>query len=450
MPSLRRRALSYFADSSPYFEWLADAPYPVFLDAGKPYSDRGRFSVITADPDTIISFDASDNTAIGVLISEAQEAIEGHTNAMASLSELPFCGGAIGYLSYELGEAQQLSRPLDCDLPALLVGIYSWAIVVDHQQQHCELVVQGCCQSHWAQRLLDGEQPDGRRPATSHAGDFKLESAFHSPLDWPAYRQRFAQIQDYILAGDCYQINLTRQFSARYSGSPWQAYQRLRRAAAAPFSAYWDFGQGQLLSLSPERFIRADGGQLQTQPIKGTAARASDPKEDARLAEELQASEKNRAENVMIVDLLRNDLSRNCIAGSVQAENLLELQSFRTVHHLVSTVSGSLRADITPLAALLDCFPGGSITGAPKRRAMEIIAELEPSRRSLYCGSLFYLSASGHMDSSITIRSFVCKNGVIRGWAGGGIVADSVAEEEFQETEEKLGKLMRALAELND
>ncbi len=443
MSSLRRRTLAYFSDSSRYFDWLATAPRPVFIDAGKPYSDRGRFSIISADPDTIISIDASDNTAIGVLISSAQDAIGAAISGMDSASDLPFCGGAIGYLSYELGEATQISRPAQADLPLLLVGIYSWAVIIDHQLQRCELVAQADCKSRWALRLLDGETPDRPTPAQP----FQLANDFSSTLDWPAYQQRFAQIQHYIRAGDCYQINLTREFTANYSGSPWHAYQRLRRAAGAPFSVYWDFGDAQLLSLSPERFISAEGGKLKTQPIKGTAARSADAKEDAKLAEQLLGSEKNRAENVMIVDLLRNDFSRNCVAGSVHTENLLELQSFRTVHHLVSTVSGTLRNHISPLAALLDCFPGGSITGAPKRRAMEIIAELEPSRRSLYCGSVFYLSANGRMDSSITIRSFVCHQGKIRGWAGGGIVADSVAEEEFRETEEKLGKLMQALAE---
>ena len=184
-----------------------------------------------------------------------------------------------------------------------------------------------------------------------------------------------------------------------------------------------------------------------TQPIKGTAPRSPDPVTDKANAEALEASEKNRAENVMIVDLLRNDLGKNSTAGSVQVERLLELQSFNTVHHLVSTIRSTLKPEITALRALLDCFPGGSITGAPKRRAMEIIAELEPNRRSLYCGSVFYLSASGRLDSSITIRSFVCHNGQIRGWAGGGIVADSKAKMEFVETEEKLGKLMAVLAE---
>tara|TARA_R110001599_G_scaffold29107_5_gene100045 strand:- start:14348 stop:14983 length:636 start_codon:yes stop_codon:yes gene_type:complete len=209
-----------------------------------------------------------------------------------------------------------------------------------------------------------------------------------------------------------------------------------------------DLGSSQFLCLSPERLLAAQTRKLQTQPIKGTAARSSDPAEDLALATALQASTKNRAENIMIVDLLRNDFSKSCQAESVVTEALCELQSFRTVHHLVSTVTGLLRGDRSEFSALLDCFPGGSITGAPKQRAMEIIREIEPHRRSLYCGSIFYLGANGKMDSNIAIRSFVCENQEIKGWAGGGIVADSELDEEYIETETKISKLLDALADL--
>ena len=440
MPGLRRCPLPFYHDSSRYLAWLTEAPYPVLLDSGKPNSERGRYSLISADPSQTFAFDAECTAAVSAQIAQIETAIAGFLHDR----ELPFCGGAIGYISYEFGECQHLQRPASDALPSWFTAIYDWVIVVDHQRQCSELVVQPCSESGWPERLLAtaAQSTDDSQPPS-----FTLSSDFTSTLDWPAYRRAFNAVQEYILAGDCYQINLTRQFSARFQGSPLAAYRRLRNTAAAPFSAYWDIGDGQLLSFSPERFISAEDKRLLTQPIKGTARRSADPAEDAALAAALQSSDKNGAENVMIVDLLRNDLGRNCQAGSVRVDTLLELQSFRTVHHLVSTISGKLLPARTPLRALLDCFPGGSITGAPKRRAMEIIAELEPSRRALYCGTLFYLGADGRMDSNILIRSFVCKDGEIRGWAGGGIVADSVAEEEFRETEEKLGKLMTTLAE---
>ena len=441
MSGLCRSPLPYFHDSSHYLTWLTEAPCPLLLDSGKPDSERGRYSLICADPAQCFSFTPDDATPVATQIDRQRQAIEAAITDFEHDPELPFCGGAIGYISYELGEQHLLARKTGDTLPSWFTGIYDWVIVVDHQHQKCELVVQAGSLSAWPDRLRNGSCSDNKLPS------FALTEPFASSLDWPAYLEAFNAVQDYIRAGDCYQINLTRQFNARYQGSPLVAYRQLRNTAAAPFSAYWDFGAGQLLSLSPERFICAEDGRLHTQPIKGTARRSDNTREDRQLADALQSSEKNRAENVMIVDLLRNDLGRNCIAGSVNVDALLELQSFRTVHHLVSTISGELMPSRSPLQALLDCFPGGSITGAPKRRAMEIIAELEPSRRSLYCGSLFYLGSDGRMDSNILIRSFVCQNGEIRGWAGGGIVADSVADEEFRETEEKLGKLMTTLAE---
>ena len=441
MPGLCRSPLPYFHDSSHYLTWLTEATCPLLLDSGKPDSERGRYSLICADPVQCFAFTPTDPASTATQIDEQRRMIEAAIADFATDAELPFCGGAIGYISYELGEHHLLARGPTDTVPCWFTAIYDWVIVVDHQRQNCELVVQASSRSDWPNRLRNGNFSRERLPA------FSLTGGFDSSLDWPAYRQAFDTVQHYIRAGDCYQINLTRQFSAGYQGSPLAAYQQLRNTAAAPFSAYWDFGYGQLLSLSPERFISAADRRLETQPIKGTARRSDNAWEDKQLADELQSSEKNRAENVMIVDLLRNDLGRNCMAGSVKVDSLLELQSFRTVHHLVSTISGELTPLRSPLQALLDCFPGGSITGAPKRRAMEIIAELEPNRRSLYCGSLFYLGSDGRMDSNILIRSFVCRNGEIRGWAGGGIVADSVAEEEFRETEEKLGKLMATLAE---
>jgi para-aminobenzoate synthetase component 1 len=209
-----------------------------------------------------------------------------------------------------------------------------------------------------------------------------------------------------------------------------------------------DAGGSQILCLSPERLLSAEQGRLLTQPIKGTAARSLDAQEDMTLASTLQASAKNRAENVMIVDLLRNDFSKSCQPDSVDTERLCELQSFKTVHHLVSTITGRLRNDCSEFSALLSCFPGGSITGAPKQRAIEIIREIEPHSRSVYCGSIFYLGAGGEMDSNIAIRSFVCEDGSITAWAGGGIVADSELNEEFVETETKIGKLLKALTDL--
>jgi para-aminobenzoate synthetase component I len=265
-------------------------------------------------------------------------------------------------------------------------------------------------------------------------------------MDAEAYRSAFEQIQAYIRAGDCYQVNLAQKFSAPYQGDPWAAYCELRAIAAAPFSAYLQPAPDQaVLCLSPERFLSLHGRRVETSPIKGTRPRYPDRRADELAAAELRASGKDRAENLMIVDLLRNDLGRSCIPGTIHVDRLFEIQSFPTVHHLVSTISGELKEESSAAALLRDSFPGGSITGAPKRRAMQIIDELEPDDRQLYCGSLFYISADGRMDSNIAIRTLLCHAGEIACWGGGGIVADSQWQQEYQETYDKVGKFLLAL-----
>ncbi|MGQ0522272.1 MAG: aminodeoxychorismate synthase component I, partial [Betaproteobacteria bacterium] len=252
-------------------------------------------------------------------------------------------------------------------------------------------------------------------------------------------------IHEYIRNGDCYQVNLAQRFSAEAAGVPWLAYQALRILNPAPYSAYLDTPYVQVLCASPERFLKVEDGRVETRPIKGTRPRAGHPRLDAELIEALRRSDKDRAENVMIVDLLRNDLSKNCAAGSVRVPRLFEVESFATVHHLVSTVTGELAPGRDALDLLRGCFPGGSITGAPKLRAMQIIEELEPNRRGVYCGAIGYIGFDGNMDLNIAIRTLIFSRGVIRFYAGGGIVADSREEAEYQETFDKAAAMLRLL-----
>ncbi|WP_111656534.1 aminodeoxychorismate synthase component I [Isoalcanivorax indicus] len=265
--------------------------------------------------------------------------------------------------------------------------------------------------------------------------------------DWQAsdYAAAIARVQDYLRAGDCYQVNLAQRFVGRYQGSPWAGWQQLLAAHPAPHASYMDCGDMQVFGVSPERFLRIRGRTLLTEPIKGSRPRGQTPGEDQQLGEQLQQSLKDRAENLMIVDLLRNDLGQVAETGSIHASPLFELRRFSNVQHLVSSVHGRLREDISPLAALLACFPGGSITGAPKRRAMEIIAELEGAPRGFYCGSFFWQDARGHLDSTILIRTLQCQEGEIVCHGGGGIVHDSDPEQEYQESLFKVEKLMAAL-----
>ena len=274
---------------------------------------------------------------------------------------------------------------------------------------------------------------------------FALNSDWQSNMSETEYAAKFAQIEEYLKSGDCYQINLAQRFNAQFEGSPWAAYIKLREANKAPFSSFINHPQGAILSISPERFISVNNNVVETKPIKGTLPRKADALEDQRQAQILAASAKDRAENVMIVDLLRNDLSKHCKPHSVKVPELFALESYEAVHHLVSTVVGELNDDATPLDLLASSFPGGSITGAPKIRAMEIIDELEVHRRNIYCGSIFYMGFREDMDSSICIRTLLAENNQLHCWAGGGIVLDSVANDEYKETLDKVSKILPVL-----
>jgi para-aminobenzoate synthetase component 1 len=248
------------------------------------------------------------------------------------------------------------------------------------------------------------------------------------------YAQAFHRIQHYIREGDCYQVNLAQRFEISVAGDPWDIYLDMRRHNPAPYSGFMRLPQGAVLSSSPERFLQVSNGQVETKPIKGTIRRSKFAYEDKALAAQLLESDKDRAENLMIVDLLRNDIGKNCRIGSVAVPRLFALESFATVHHLVSTVTGTLAEGRHALDLLRGCFPGGSITGAPKLRAMEIIEELEPHRRGLYCGALGYVGFDGNMDTNIAIRTAVTLGDRYLYWAGGGIVADSTLESEYDES----------------
>jgi para-aminobenzoate synthetase component 1 len=260
------------------------------------------------------------------------------------------------------------------------------------------------------------------------------------------YLNAVNRVRDYIFAGDIFQANLSQRFEAPIAEPPWELYCRLRAKNPAPFAAFLDLPGYAVVSASPERFMRVDaGGHVETRPIKGTRPRGIGPEHDAALGRALTESPKDRAENLMIVDLIRNDLSRVCAPGSVRVRELFALERFATVHHLVSTVVGDLVPGADARDLLRASFPGGSITGAPKLRAMEIIAELEPSARGVYCGAIGYWSATGELDTSIAIRTAVAKDGQVYLNAGGGIVADSDAEQEYRETLDKARGLIDAL-----
>lgn len=448
--SARLTAISYCPDSAHWFNAIRHLPNPVWLDSGRPKSSYGRYDMMCADPEILITT-AKGTTRIAFKNGSVCESLDNpfailqaHLPDPCSQTDLPFCGGAVGYFGYDLGRHLETLPNLaaqDIELPDLKVGIYPWAIVQDHEQHKAWLVslptatdltdIQSIIRFHDLNQNL-------KRPLNS----FKINK-FKPNLNATKHANAVAEIQTYIGAGDCYQVNFAQRFSSSYTGDPFVAYLALREVLPSPFSGFMEFNQQAILSLSPERFIRVSDGIAETQPIKGTIARGATPETDSENARKLQASLKDRAENLMIVDLLRNDLSKSCV--DVRVPQLFSLQSFANVHHLVSTITARLKPGVSALRVLEDCFPGGSITGAPKIRAMEIIEELEPTRRSVYCGSLGYISADGKMDTSIAIRSLVCDRGKLHCWGGGGIVADSQADTEYEESVTKVKVLLDTL-----
>ena len=432
-------------------ERLAHLPFPILLDSAADQARTGRYSYCAADPFRMFSGRVPDDPLV-----PARAALQAFpTERDPALP--PFQGGLAGFVGYDYGQVLErvpAPRTDDLDVPDVLLGFYDWVIAWDHQAGRAWLIstglpaLRGAGAERAAKRadevlaLLATSPVAPPEPAPAAAPGRPL----HSTFTRDEYLAAVTRVRDYILAGDLFQANISQRFDAPLAGPPFELYRRLRHRSPAPYAAWLDAGRFQLMSASPERFLRLDGRTVETRPIKGTRPRSADPARDAGLAAELSASAKDRAENVMIVDLLRNDLSRVCRPGTVRAAELLSLEAHPTVYHLVSTVTGELEPGCDAFDLLRAAFPGGSITGAPKVRAMAVIAELEPSRRAAYCGSIGYVSVTGDMDTSIVIRTYLAMGGRAYFQAGGGIVADSDPAAEYEETLDKARALIESLA----
>jgi para-aminobenzoate synthetase component 1 len=415
--------------------------------------DRDRFDILVADPYVTLRTRGPRTEIVrrGGSVEASQrspfELVREYLgDAAAGVPGLPFSGGAVGYFGYDLGRRLERIPALaaaDIAMPDMAIGLYDWAVVVDHAAARTCLVGHGRDARTFAEwpklvEQLSTEPPPEPEP-------FRVLGEPTANLDRKAYAAAFHAVQEHIRRGDCYQVNLTQRFEAQADGDAWHAYLRLREINPAPFAAYLDLPDGKVVCSSPERFLRLMDGRVETKPIKGTRPRAQDPVRDRALAEELRTSAKDRAENVMIVDLLRNDLGKCCVPGSVRASKLFDVESFASVHQLVSTVEGELAPGQHALDLIAACFPGGSITGAPKVAAMKIIEELEPQRRSVYCGSIGYVGFDGNMDTNIAIRTLVQQGGRVFTWAGGGVVADSNVDAEYQECLDKAAAMLAVM-----
>jgi para-aminobenzoate synthetase component 1 len=457
-------------DAVSAFRSLAALPHPIFLDSSMRHPALGRYSFVAADPVEWLTVPADGSDALGQLAVRMAEL----PRAKPAVDVPPFQGGFAGLIGYELNRSLEdvpVATFDEFQLPALAVGLYDVVVAFDHSRSEAWLVSQG----------LPETEPNARRErATARIAQFREQlsttpkhvashfassagplskdrlapqfrvphiSGLTSNFSPDGYRRVIERAIEYIHAGDVFQVNLSQRLLHPARTSAVELYCRLRERNPAPFSGFLDGGEWQLASTSPERFVKLDGKQVETRPIKGTRGRTHRPEADLFGGDELRESEKDRAENVMIVDLLRNDLSRTCRPESVHVSQLCGLEMYAYVQHLVSVVKGTLRGEQSAIDILRTAFPGGSITGAPKVRAMEIIAELEPTVRGAYCGSLGYIGLDGQMDTSILIRTITAS----RGWwqlpVGGGIVAQSNADDEYEETWHKAAGLLRGLRE---
>ena len=466
------------------FRRMAGLPHCLFLDSAMVHPTLGRYSFLAADPFDFVQVPADGSDALTMLDSRLKPF------AVDRVADLPpFQGGAAGLIGYGLGRSlERIPTPAndEFDAPALALGLYDVVLALDHVDGRAWIISQGFPEIEPARRerraaerlaqiaeiikhpSQNVAQPpsavkydqhsrgrlcynrgatDGRGFVSELAPQYPVAgvSGVTSNFSRDGYLRAVERVIDYITAGDVFQVNLSQRLLAPANDDSAALYLRLRRCNSAPFAGYFDLGEFQVVSASPERFLSVLDREVEARPIKGTRPRVGKPEIDRAAESELMASEKDRAENVMIVDLLRNDLSRTCQAESVRVGRLCEIETYRHVLHLVSSVVGRLRDECSPLDLLRGAFPGGSITGAPKVRAMEIVAELEPTARGAYCGSLGYLGFDGSMDLSILIRTITAGRGWWQFPVGGGIVAQSTPEGEYEETWHKAEGMLRAI-----
>ncbi len=438
--------LDFSIPAQQVFEIIKNEDWSVFLNSNnKKYPDQ-RFDILSASPKQKIVFSNECTYLINEdqqpkrtdlcpfeLLREVMSKYKSNTD-----SDIPFSGGAIGYISYDYGNhVHNIQNKNDyLNYPLFAFGIYDWAVIYDYTQEKSFLLY------HEKNTITENIINNYKKSSESKLIPFQLTSRCESNMNYDLYEMKLLKILEYIKAGDCYQVNLSQMFSLSYEGDEFNLYKNLNKSFASPYSAYINYPFGKILSFSPERFLSIKNNIVETKPIKGTRPRSDDPTINQKNIDDLKSSQKDKAENLMIVDLLRNDLGMNCKKGSVRVDKLFEIETFANVHHLVSTISAEIDSESNIYNLIRDAFPGGSITGAPKLRAMQIIQELEPNNRCIYCGSIGYISFDEKTDLNISIRSMLSKDNNLYFWGGGGIVSDSDIRSEYNETISKVKPLL--------
>lgn len=433
--------LDYSIPSIKYFDIIKNNDWSVFLNSNhQKYSDQ-RFDILTSNPVEKVILDSSDKgfeNNKDEIFTRIQNIMK--KSKCSPQEDIPFCGGAIGFMSYDYGNKLhkvKSYKPKDFNYPLMAFGIYDWCITYDHFKKKSFILF------HEKNDIVDKIiNYNFENKKSNHIRNFKSTSSCESNMTFALYESKIKKILSYINDGDCYQVNLAQRFSLGYEGDEYSMYKTLNSSFASPYSAYINYPFGKILSFSPERFLSIQNNIVETKPIKGTRPRSNDLEIDQANIQELKTSEKDRAENLMIVDLLRNDLGINCKNGSIKVDKLFEIETFANVHHLVSTITGEVDKESSIYNLIKDAFPGGSITGAPKLRSMQIIEELEPNNRHVYCGSIGYIGFDEKVDLNISIRTMLAVDKNLYFWGGGGIVADSDIKSEYNESIAKVKPLL--------
>ncbi len=448
------QSLPYKEDVSSFFVWLNQYPFAVWLDSNALRTD-GRYDILSATPSMRIQAKDNDTLVIknntqSIIKQNPLDYLEQKIKVFSTEYDVPFTVGAIGFVSYDYGldlHSIQHSNIKACTLPQLEFGLYDWSIVIDHAEKKAHLFfLKDSVSAAFIEKIIHTWSKD----SVTTCAPFYLTTPFTSMMTRGVYKRAFQQIKEHLYSGNCYQVNLTHTFKAGFKGSTLSAYLALRAINPMPYAGFLNFKGGEILSFSPELFFKANQQHVETQPIKGTAKVLDEPSLDTKQQEALKNCPKNKAENLMIVDLLRNDLSKVCKPHHVKVGYFCKLHTFRGVHHLVSTITGELLSKETHMSLFKALFPGGSITGAPKKAAMEIIDELEVNRRHVYCGAIGYFSSNNKSQFNIAIRTMIAEQSQIFCAAGGGIVLDSDENEEYQESLDKIAVITRALSAMEE
>jgi para-aminobenzoate synthetase component 1 len=435
---MQKIQLPYRSQTIQYFECIQNCAWSVYLDSGYngKLNDNNRYEILTAEPLQRLeanekTFEIIENNKVVFKSKDVYKALNYMLKSLPNESHNVFDGGLVGYLSYDLGN--DFFKPSIKDkvtIPLAAVGLYQWCLLVDHKEKSATLL-------SWDEQynLTFWKQKFKFATNSLYAGLSGIEKTKKS-IDFAQYQKAFDKLQCYLTDGDCYQVNYAQRFSIKNDGDSFALFKQLKLKNKVPFGAYLNYPNFQVLSFSPECFLALEGEDVTTYPIKGTISRSANETEDLKLKNKLINSKKDQSENLMIVDLMRNDLGKLCKEGTIKVLELFDVKPFKYVYHMQSKITGKLKQGEDAISLLKNCFPGGSITGAPKRRAMEIIDELEVNNRGIYCGSIFYMTKH-RMMSSIAIRTAINHKKALSFWAGGGIISESGAESEYQESLDK-------------